>query len=119
MRRRNFVTAIFGGLAGSAILPGKAVAGNSFEKLEGLTPAEQEVMAELGKKHMIAIPSRKSLLFTEELRKKRDILKRLVHKNLVMIDYSIADPKSETSETCMVYYLPPAGKTPLDCYGQE
>lgn len=115
MDRRSFVEALFGTAAAGAVVAGPVIAGNAFA-VSDLTPAEQAMLDELAEKKAISIPSRKSLLFTEELRKKRDLLKRLVHKNRVMIDYHIARPNDEADETCMVYYLPPNGKTPLDMY---
>jgi hypothetical protein len=115
MNRRGFLGGIFGTAMAGAALTGPAVAGDAYD----LTPAEQEVLRELTEKQVIYLPSRKSKLFNEELRKKRNILKRLVHKNRVCIDFSIAKPNDETSETCMVYYLPRPGKTPLDNYPEE
>jgi hypothetical protein len=114
INRRGFLGGLFGSVAAGTALSGKVVAGDAFHS--DLTTEEQDMMRELAEKHVISIPSRKSFLFTEELRKKRDILKRLVHKNRVCIDYHIARPNDEADETCMVYYLPSKGKTPLDYY---
>ncbi len=101
---------LFGGAAAAtALAPGKAAAGNVSE----LTVEEQTVLDELARSRYIAIPSRKSLMMTPELWEKRRILKRLVYKNRICIDFSIADRNSETSETCLVFYMPGRG-TPLD-----
>lgn len=65
---------------------------------------EESVKAELAERGVICIPSRKSLMYTPELHAKRVILKKMVYRGEISIDFSVATPGVETSETCLVFY---------------
>lgn len=66
--------------------------------------SEESVRRELEQRRFIAIPSRRSLLFTADVAAKKSILMRLVYTGQISVDISIAKPDDETSETCWIFY---------------
>lgn len=114
MNRRGFMTALFGSAAATALV-GTVNAVSTDDEV--LVAEEEAVFKELQERHIIKIYSRKSFAgCSDEMRNKNRILKRLVHKNRVNIDFHVADKNDEADATCLVYYLPGRGRTPLETY---
>lgn len=117
MNRRNFMAGLFGTTVAGVAVNGTAVKGDKLSATAmDLTPEEQAMLEELERVGAIFIPSRKSVLRTQELSDKRNLLIRLVHKNRCYIDIHIANREDELDETCTVFIACGKGKTPLDTY---